>query len=152
METPLDVLSRAASFVHANEEESKFQKTHFLLFVCVSGVCFPLPSPVRTGLSLSLSCRQIDALVRANGSYGLELRYVSMECDETMGVFVLQLQIHRQIRPAALNCHQLLACVNVLSLESGWGGSLVSLHLSLPPLLCLPASVCHCPSLLLPSQ
>lgn len=27
METPLDVLSRAASFVHANEEEGEFDRT-----------------------------------------------------------------------------------------------------------------------------
>lgn len=34
METPLDVLSRAASFVHANEEEGKFDHTtRFLLCV-----------------------------------------------------------------------------------------------------------------------
>lgn len=33
METPLDVLSRAASFVHANEEESKFSPTPLCLAV-----------------------------------------------------------------------------------------------------------------------
>lgn len=39
METPLDVLSRAASFVHANEEESKFSHNAGvpLVFGCLSG-------------------------------------------------------------------------------------------------------------------
>lgn len=38
METPLDVLSRAASFVHASEEESKFPHSAVVhhVFVCVS--------------------------------------------------------------------------------------------------------------------
>ena len=42
METPLDVLSRAASFVHANEEESKFSHDAMvpLVFCYVSrGLC-----------------------------------------------------------------------------------------------------------------
>lgn len=36
METPLDVLSRAASFVHANEEDGTFDKTAPLGLLCVS--------------------------------------------------------------------------------------------------------------------
>lgn len=57
METPLDVLSRAASFVHANEEESKFSHnaTVPLVFVVsASGVhryassALTLPHPCGT--------------------------------------------------------------------------------------------------------
>lgn len=66
----------------------------------------------------------------------------------------LQLQTHRQIRPTALNGHQkcfltrLLACVNVLSLDSGCGGSLC--HYLSPPLSqCLSVSIYYCLSLTL---
>lgn len=34
METPLDVLSRAASFIHANEEDGTFDQPTYFLFVC----------------------------------------------------------------------------------------------------------------------
>lgn len=35
METPLDLLSRAASFVHANEEDGTFDKSPPLGLLCV---------------------------------------------------------------------------------------------------------------------
>ncbi|CAG07059.1 unnamed protein product [Tetraodon nigroviridis] len=36
METPLEVLSRAASFVHANEEDGRFDESAALGLLCVS--------------------------------------------------------------------------------------------------------------------
>lgn len=64
METPLDVLSRAASFVHANEEESKFSPTPLCLAVEVEF----------RHMSFSVWLSKV-ALCRLTDLYGLESCY-----------------------------------------------------------------------------
>lgn len=111
METPLDVLSRAASFVHANEEESKFYLTLFLLWWHVRTRWAFLSSPsqcvnCRTGSwDKWFECFQSDPW-STNVCPAIRLNLVFYM--GTIGVFVLyKLPVVdcRQISATALNGH-----------------------------------------------
>lgn len=86
METPLDVLSRAASFVHANEEESKFYQASIsaciyepaeIEFRCMLLFCF---------LSLSIDCCTVE-------------RCRKMICIITVVLHIDEVQLYLQSKP-----------------------------------------------------
>lgn len=63
METPLDVLSRAASFVHANDKESEYNQTKpLLLFHAHRGRA---PPPLFYSLPFLLRCWKVIYIIRA---------------------------------------------------------------------------------------